>query len=41
MKYFYKELLKKENIDVYSPLPLSEATVLRQDKLNRMGIETG
>jgi len=41
MTYFYKELLKKENIDVYSPLPLSDATVLRQDKLNRMGIENG
>lgn len=39
MTFFYKKLLKKENIDCFAPLSLGEVSVLRADKLNRMGIE--
>lgn len=39
MNYSYKELLKKENIDCFAPLPLSDVSVIRADKLSRMGIE--
>lgn len=38
MPYSYTELLKKEKIDCFAPLPIKKATVIRPDKLMRMGM---
>ncbi len=39
MSYSYKEFLKKENIDCFAPISLDEVSLLRPDKLKKMGIE--